>query len=76
MFFFQNHNVNLTHIESRPNHGDNELYDFIVDCKCSADLIEEIVADLNNFTTHVNVLSRDLGKDSKNDASEFEFVSK
>lgn len=54
----------MTHIESRPSKSKpGAEYDFYVECVCTDEQKEKLVKRLEDYSTNVNILSRDPNKD-------------
>uniref|UniRef100_A0A0B6ZBR0 phenylalanine 4-monooxygenase n=1 Tax=Arion vulgaris TaxID=1028688 RepID=A0A0B6ZBR0_9EUPU len=55
---FENHHVNLHHIESRPAHNDPKSFEFFISCDNQTGNIKEAVEDLKTIAKKLTVLSR------------------
>ncbi|XP_060519342.1 protein henna isoform X2 [Cylas formicarius] len=55
---FQNHGVNLLHIESRPSTKMPDLYEFMVECAPTGN-IGDAIQDIKNSSQYLQIISRD-----------------
>ena len=54
----------MTHIESRPSKTKpGAEYDFYVECICTDEQKEKLVAELDTYSNNVSILSREPSKD-------------
>ncbi len=61
---FDEHKVNLVHIESRPSKIDKGRYEFYVDCKANTkEELKDLTEELRMKSTYLHILSGDFKND-------------